>query len=63
MLDPVAEQEGIVLVKITVVEYQQKLRAVRIEPLDGVRYAGWKIPKIADADVIDEIAPVAGRPR
>ncbi len=58
MLDPIGEQESVVLVEIAVVEHEQKFRAVRIETLDRMRDTGPEIPQIADADVVDEIAPV-----
>ena len=53
MLDPVAEQEGVVFVEIAVIENQQEFAAVRIKPLDRMRSAPCEIPEIADADVID----------
>ena len=56
VLDPVAEQEGVVLVEIAVVEHQQKLGAVGTETLDRMRDARREIPQVADADVVDEIA-------
>ena len=39
MLEPVAQQEGIVFVEIAVVEHQQEFAAVGIEALDRVRNA------------------------
>ena len=56
VLEPVAEQEGVVLVEVAVVEHQQELAAVGTEALDRMRDAGGKIPEIADADVVDEVA-------
>ena len=61
VLEPVAQQESIVFVEIAVVEHQQEFAAVRIEALDRMRNAGRKIPEIADADVIDEVAAPADR--
>ena len=56
VLEPVAQQERVVFVEIAVVEDQQEFAAVRTEALDRVRNAARKIPEIADADVVDEIA-------
>jgi hypothetical protein len=44
VLEPVAEQEGVVLGEAAVVEHQQELAAVGIETLDRVRNAARKIP-------------------
>jgi hypothetical protein len=55
VLEPIAEQEGIVLVEVTVVEHEEELAAVRTEPLDRVRKARCKVPEIADPDVVDEV--------
>ena len=41
---PIREQHGGKLRKVAVVENQQKLRAIRVQSLDGVRNAGGKIP-------------------
>jgi hypothetical protein len=56
VLEPVAQQEGRVLVKTAAVEHQQEFAAVGPEALDRMRNAAGKIPEIADADVVDEIA-------
>src|SRR5271166_3622500 len=56
MLEPVGDEEGIILVEVAVVEHQKKLAAVGVEPLDGVRNAGREIPEIADAYIVDEVA-------
>jgi hypothetical protein len=37
VLEPVAQQEGIIFVEVAVVENQQEFAAVRVEPLDGMR--------------------------
>ena len=58
VLQPVAEEEGVVLVEIAVVEHQQELGAVGAEALDRMGNAGREIPQVAHADVVDEIAPV-----
>ncbi len=54
VLEPVAEQERIVLVERSVVEHEQELAAVGPQALDGVRNARREVPEIADADVVDE---------
>ena len=56
VLEPVAQQEGVVFVEIPVVENQQEFAAVGTKTLDRMRNARWKIPEIADADVIDEVS-------
>ena len=55
VLQPVAQQERIVLVEVTVVEDQEEFAAVRIETLDRMRDTRWKIPEIADTNVINEV--------
>ena len=55
VLEPVAEQERVVLVEFAVVEHQQEFRAIRTEALDRVGNARREIPEVADADVVDEI--------
>ena len=59
VLEPVADQERVVLVEVAIVEHQKEFATVRTEALDGMRNAGREIPEIADADVVDEIAPCA----
>jgi hypothetical protein len=56
VLEPVAEQEGVVLGEAAVVEHQQELAAVGLEPLDRMRAALGEVPDVADADVVDELA-------
>ena len=56
VLEPVAEQEGVVLGEAAIVEHQQELAAVGAEPLDRVRDAFGEVPEVADADVVDELA-------
>ena len=58
VLEPIADQERVVLGKAPVVEHQQKLAAVGLQPLDRVRNSRREIPEVADADVIGEIAAV-----
>ena len=58
VLEPVADQEGVVFVEVAVVEHQQELAAVRPEALDRMRNARREIPEIADAHVVDEVAPL-----
>ena len=55
VLEPVAQQESAVLVEVAVVEDQEELAPVGIEPLDRMGNAAGKIPEIADADIVDEI--------
>jgi hypothetical protein len=59
VLEPVAQQKGVVLVEVAIVEDQQKFAAVGAEALDRMRNARREIPEIADADVIDEVRPCA----
>ena len=58
VLEPVAEQKRIVLVEVAIVEDQQEFAPVRAKPLDRMGNAAGKIPEIADADVVDEVAAV-----
>ena len=68
VLEPVAQQERAVLVEVAVVEDQKEFAAVGAEPLDRMGNAAGKIPEIANADVVDEVAALgvdrgdAGRP-
>ena len=55
VLEPVAQQKGVVFVEVTVVEDQEEFAAVRIKTLDRMRDTRWKIPEIADTDVINEV--------
>src|SRR5256885_14888248 len=57
VLEPVAEQERVILVEIAVVEHQQELGAVRTETLDRMGNAGGEAPQVAHADVVDEVSP------
>ena len=59
VLEPIGDQEGIVLVEIAVVEDEQKFAAIRTEALDGMRNSGREIPEIADTDIVDEVPPCA----
>src|SRR5271170_8193506 len=57
-----------VLVEVAIIEDKEEFAAVGTKPLDRMGDAAGKIPEIADADVVDEIAPPgvdrgdAGRP-
>ena len=51
---PVAEQHGFVFRKVAVVEHQQKLAAIWIQPLNGMRNARGKVPEIAFRHVADK---------
>jgi hypothetical protein len=42
----------------SVVERQQELAAVRLQPLDGMRDAGGEIPEVAGTHIGDEVAAV-----
>jgi hypothetical protein len=42
VLEPVAEQEGVVLVEIPVIENQQEFAAVGVKTLDRMRDTGGK---------------------
>ena len=55
--EPLADEEGVVLVEVAVIEHQQEL-APLVERLDGVREAAREIPEVALLDVGDEAAPV-----
>src|ERR1700694_1829959 len=59
MLEPVAQQEGVVFVEIAIVKDQQEFAAVRIEALYRVRNTLREIPEISDAYVNDEILPLS----
>ena len=56
VLEPVAEQERIVLVEIAIVEDKEELAPVRTKPLDRMGNAAGKVPEVADADVVDKVA-------
>ena len=58
VLDPIAQQECVVLVEISIVENQQEFASVGTETLNRMWNATGKIPEIADADVIDKVSPV-----
>src|ERR1700719_1447324 len=59
MLDPVAQQERVVLVEIAVVEHQEKLSTVRSKSLDRMWNAWREVPEIANANVVDKIPAVS----
>ena len=54
VLEPVAQQECIVLVEVAIVENQQEFTSVGTEALDRMWNAAGEIPEISDSDVIDE---------
>src|SRR5260370_1086667 len=58
VLDPVAQQECVVLVEITIVENQQEFASIGTKALDRMWNATGKIPEIADTDVIDKVSPL-----
>jgi hypothetical protein len=51
---PIGNEEGVVLRKRTLIEYQHEFRAIRSQPLDGVRESGWKVPKVTFAHIADK---------
>jgi hypothetical protein len=51
------DQERLVLGEAPVVEDEEEL-APLLQALDGVRDAGRKVPQVALADVLDEVAPL-----
>jgi hypothetical protein len=57
MLEPVADQERVVLIEVAVIEHQKEFGAIGIKALDRVRNARREIPEIADPHVIDEVSP------
>src|ERR1700736_3157917 len=57
MLEPVGDQEGIVFVEVAIIKDQKEFAAVRTKSLNGVGSACWKIPEIADANIVDEVVP------
>jgi hypothetical protein len=58
VLEPIAKQKGIVFIELAVIEDQKEFAAIRIETLDRMRHTRWEIPEVADADIIDESAPL-----
>jgi hypothetical protein len=56
VLEPVAEQKGVVLVELAIVEDQQEFAPIWTEALDRMGNAASEIPEIADADVVDKVA-------
>src|ERR1700751_2448578 len=58
MCHPVGNEEGVVFRKRTLIEYQHKFRAIRSQPLDGVRESRWKVPKVTLAHIADKYGSV-----
>src|SRR5437868_10899443 len=56
VLEPVAQQECVVLVEVSIVENQQEFTSVRAEALNRMGNAPRKIPEIADTHVIDKVS-------
>src|SRR6266404_9510804 len=56
VLEPVAQQECVVLVEVSIVENKQEFTSVGTETLNRMGNATGKIPEIADADVIDKVS-------
>ena len=53
VVEPVGDQERLVLGEVAAVEHEQELDAV-LERLDRVRQPGREVPQVADPDVVDE---------
>src|SRR2546430_10088597 len=58
VLEPIGDQERVFFVKVAIVKDQKEFAAVRIETLDGVWNPRREKPEIADADIVDEVAPL-----
>jgi len=53
MLEPVGDQEGVVLVEVAIIKDQKEFATVRVESLNGVGNARRKIPVSGDSERID----------
>src|SRR6266566_901669 len=58
VLEPVGDQERVFFVKVAIVKDQKEFAAVWIETLDRVWNPRREKPEIADADIVDEVAPL-----
>jgi len=56
VLEPISDQEGVVLVEVAVVEDQEKLGTIRIKALDRMRNARGEKPQITPAHIVDKIS-------
>src|SRR5713226_3972218 len=56
VLEPVAQQECVVLVEVSIVENQQELTSVGAQSLNRMWNAARKIPEVADTHVIDKVS-------
>src|SRR6266446_7780731 len=56
VLEPVAQQECVVLVEVSIVENQQEFTSVGAEALNRMWNATGKIPEVADTHVIDKVS-------
>src|SRR5258708_29475060 len=56
VLEPVAQQECVVLVEVSIVENQQEFTSVGTETLNRMGNAAREIPEIADTHLIDKVS-------
>src|SRR5882724_2835900 len=56
VLEPVAQQECVVLVEVSIVENQQKFTSVGAEALNRMWNATGKIPEVTNTHVIDKVS-------
>src|SRR5258706_2016749 len=56
VLEPVAQQEGVVLVEVSIVENQQEFTSVGTETLNRMGNAAREIPEIADTHLIETVS-------
>src|SRR5882762_8588491 len=56
VLEPVAQQECVVLVEVAIVENQQEFTSVGTEALDRMWNPAREIPEVADTDVVDKVS-------
>jgi hypothetical protein len=58
VLEPVADEEGVVLAEAAVVEDKEELATVGAQSLNGMWNARREVPEISDAEVVDEGTPL-----
>ena len=56
VLEPVAQQECVVLVEVSIVENQQEFTSVGAEALNRMWNATGKIPEVSNTHVIDKVS-------
>src|SRR5260370_15270205 len=59
VLEPVAQQEGVVLVEVSIVEDQQEFTSVGAQALNRMWNAAGKIPEIADPHLIAKVSSLS----